>query len=141
MGWHDNGEPEYLSHYSKGKLHGLATRWDSSGRVVEQAQYAMGETDGKYRDYYSNGGPKRLEQHWDHGKLVSATVWKRTGEKCNETTIVDGSGVLVLPMFTSLGEMEHEKLATVHYRDGVKHGPEIVTTLPHPSSPINQSGE
>ena len=40
MGWHDNGAPEYLSHYSKGKLHGLASRWDSSGRLCEQAQYA-----------------------------------------------------------------------------------------------------
>ena len=125
MGWHDNGAPEYLSHYSKGKLHGLASQWDSSGRLREQAQYALGEKNGKYTDYYSNDGSKRLEQHWDQGKLVSATVWKRDGEKCNETKVVAGTGVLVLPMFTRMGETEHAKMITVHYLDGVKHGREI----------------
>ena len=72
------------------------------------------------------------------GKLVSATVWKRDGEKCNETKVVAGTGVLVLPMFTRMGETEHEKMITVHYRDGVKHGPEIRY---YPATPVepNQS--
>jgi len=40
-------------------------------------------------------GQKESEQIWKDCKLMSSVVWKPNGEKCPETNVKDGDGVLV----------------------------------------------
>ena len=39
-------------------------------------------------------GQKRLEVTWKDGNLVTATVWKPNGEKCPDTNVVNGNGIM-----------------------------------------------
>ena len=53
-----------------GKFHGLWIRW------------------------YDNG-KKKSEMTWKDGKLVTAVAWKRNGEQCPHSNVVNGNGVYV----------------------------------------------
>ena len=50
--------------------------------------------DGPCRENYPNG-KKKSEMTWKDGKLFTAFAWKRNGEKCPHSNVVDGNGVYV----------------------------------------------
>ena len=64
-----NGQKEYEGTYKDGKLNGLWTKW------------------------YENG-QKKEETTFKDGNLVTATVWKPNGEKCPDTNVVNGNGIM-----------------------------------------------
>ena len=74
-GWiksmYDDGQVKGLLHAQDGIADGLATFW------------------------YKNG-QKRSEGKIKDGKVISCEVWKPNGEKCLNTTLKDGNGVLVI---------------------------------------------
>ena len=40
-------------------------------------------------------GQKRKELNYKDGKLMTIVVWKSNGEKCPDTNVVNGNGVVV----------------------------------------------
>ena len=49
--------------------------------------------DGLYTTWYENG-QKKDETTYKDGNLVTATVWKPNGEKCPDTNVVNGNGIV-----------------------------------------------
>ena len=74
-GWrlvkYENGENMGLGYCQHGKLDGQSVGWSSKGRKEE-------------------------ESIWKYGKIMTYVKFKPNGEKCPETNIVNGNGVLVL---------------------------------------------
>ena len=68
--WHNNGNKKNALFWSKGSMHGRSTHWYKKGT-------------------------KEREEHWENGKLMSAEVWKPNGEKCPDTNVKNGNGVMV----------------------------------------------
>lgn len=68
--WHGNGEKSYEGNFKEGTIEGIVTRW--------------------YTD-----GQKAWELDYKSGFLMSAKVWKTNGEKCPNTTLKNGNGILV----------------------------------------------
>ena len=121
-GWaklmYDNGQIKWLAQWKDGKRDGLATSWDENGQKEREGNwkediedglfswyedngekrlekiYKDGKVDGLATSWYENGQKKR-ESSWKDGKLMSAKVWKPSGEKCPVTNVEDGNGVMV----------------------------------------------
>jgi len=68
--YHDNGQMSRLTFLKDGKHDGLWTEW------------------------YENG-QKKSEHNYKDDELMSAKGWKLNGEKCPETNVKDGNGVVV----------------------------------------------
>ena len=66
----DDGRTMALGHCRDGKLEGLSIGWSSNGCKEE-------------------------ESTWKDGKIMTYVVFKPNGEKCPETNVVNGNGVLV----------------------------------------------
>ena len=66
----ENGQKKYEFHHKNGKLEGLWTEWHENGQ-------------------------KKGEGHYKDGKLETIVVWKSNGEKCPDTNVVNGNGVVV----------------------------------------------
>ena len=90
-GWlkvmYGNGQINVLGQLKDGKEHGLWTWW------------------------YENG-QKRSEHTYKDGKIVSATAWKPNGEKCPDTNLVDGNGIVC--SYHKNGQKNKERT----YKDG-----------------------
>ena len=81
--------------------------------IVPQVGSSPPRKDGPHVEYYKNG-KKACEEHYNYGKLVSASVWKPDGTPCPLTKIVDGSGILVF------WHENGQKKAEVHYKNGLQ---------------------
>ena len=68
--YHDNGQMSRLTFLKDGKHDGLWTEWYESGQ-------------------------KKSEHNYKDDELMSAKGWKLNGEKCPETNVKDGNGVVV----------------------------------------------
>ena len=66
---HENGQKERETTFRDGKRDGLSIWWHKNGQKEEEATYKA-------------------------GILMSATVWKLSGEKCPDTNLVDGTGIV-----------------------------------------------
>ena len=93
--WHENGQKHIEEIFKGGVLDGLRTVWHESGQKHIEANYKGGYRDGFRVRWYKNGH-KALEYDYKVGLLMSSEVWKPNGEKCLNTTLKDGNGVLVI---------------------------------------------
>jgi antitoxin component YwqK of YwqJK toxin-antitoxin module len=59
-----------------------------------QASYKDDKQVGTVLSWYPDG-QKGLEGSYKNGKVVSAVAWKPNGEKCPQSGIVDGNGVMI----------------------------------------------
>jgi antitoxin component YwqK of YwqJK toxin-antitoxin module len=55
---------------------------------------------------------KKWKVHWKDEKLISSTSWKPDGQKCPETNIINGNGLLVLY------KEDGTELSRSHYKNG-----------------------
>ena len=93
--WHENGRKHIEEIFKGGVLDGLRTVWYESGQKHFQENYKGGYRDGFRIRWYKNG-QKAFEYDYKVGLLMSSEVWKPNGEKCQNTTLKDGNGVLVI---------------------------------------------
>ena len=71
------------------------SKWmHDNGQIAELVQWKDGKPDGPWTSWYSNG-QKSLEETYKPGKLWTSVAWKRNGEKCPVTKVVNGNGVWV----------------------------------------------
>jgi antitoxin component YwqK of YwqJK toxin-antitoxin module len=92
--YHDNGQKKREGNYKDGKQEGLETAWWENGQKRWESTFKDGKEDGLETWWYSTG-QKDSEHTYKGGKLMTAVVWKPYGEKCPETNVVDGNGIVV----------------------------------------------
>ena len=93
--WHENGQKHIEEIFKGGVRDGLRTVWHESGQKHIEENYKGGYRDGLRTRWYKNGH-KAFEYDYKVGLLMSSEVWKPNGEKCLNTTLKDGNGVLVI---------------------------------------------
>ena len=55
-----------------------------------------GEKDGYWIEFYDRERTRKMSHaYYRDGKMVSCEVWKPNGEKCNETSVINGDGIMV----------------------------------------------
>jgi sulfatase modifying factor 1 len=86
-GKYKNGQKKFKRTFKDGKGHGLRTAWYETGQ-------------------------KHWESTYKDGNLVTATAWKPNGEKCPDTNIVDGNGIVC--SYHKNGQKNKERT----YKDG-----------------------
>jgi len=99
-------------------------RWQN-GQIMSEVNIKDGKNDGLTTRWYENG-QKELELNWKDGKLMSAVVWKPSGEKCPETNLKKGSGDWI-----SYND-DGRKLDRYTYKNGKPDGDNRVLTTPNP---------
>ena len=72
----------------------LKTWWHKNGQKSEEQNFNKGIWQGPFKGWYSNGQIKKV-LNYKSGFLMSVEVWKPNGEKCPNTTLKNGNGVLV----------------------------------------------
>jgi antitoxin component YwqK of YwqJK toxin-antitoxin module len=112
-GWSENGQKSSEITYKDGTKDGLLTKWYGNGQKMAELNYKDGKEDGLTTLWYENG-KKKAEGTYKDDKLMTAVAWKPNGEKCPETNLVDGNGILV-----GYGEDGTEDWR-VTYKDGEK---------------------
>ncbi|HCC20744.1 MAG TPA: hypothetical protein DEP88_05795 [Verrucomicrobiales bacterium] len=128
--FYNNGTVGDVAHYQDGQRHGLLMDWVMHS-LVEHSHWTMGKKDGKRVTFHWHTKLKRTEEHWENGKLINMRVWKRNGEQCNETKLVDGTGKVVRYESTRVyhkdGTISYKstKDMETHYQNGLQHGAEI----------------
>ncbi len=129
--YYDYGNADTIEHYQDGQRHGLLMKWTGS-LMSEQSHWTMGKQDGKRVTFHWHTKLKRTEEHWENGKLINIRLWKRNGEQCNETKLVDGTGKVVRYDNTAvyhkdgtISNYKSTKDMESHYLNGLQHGSEI----------------
>ena len=72
----------------------LKTEYYDNGQKKWEGMFMDGVQDGLMTSWYESG-QKRGEVNFFSGKVMSAKVWKPTGEKCPVSNVKDGNGVLL----------------------------------------------
>ena len=72
----------------------LRTEYYDNGQKKWEGMFRDGVQDGLMTSWYESG-QKRGELNFFSGKVMSAKVWKPTGEKCPVSNVKDGNGVLL----------------------------------------------
>jgi antitoxin component YwqK of YwqJK toxin-antitoxin module len=101
-----------LVQYKEGKKHGPMARWYKNGKKQVRTTYKDGKKHGSSIEWYDNGR-KKFENTYKDGKLWTAVVWKRNGEQCPATNLVNGNGDWVY--YNPDGTEERREI----YREGV----------------------
>jgi antitoxin component YwqK of YwqJK toxin-antitoxin module len=109
--WHKNGVLEFEFNHTDGKFNGLCRRWNENGVKIEEFYTKDDKHDGSFTEWYPSGS-KKGESVWEDGKLISYSVWKPNGEKCNRTKIRNGDGVVV--RYSEEGHV----VAKTHFKNG-----------------------
>lgn len=120
IAWHENGQKESETDYSKYSPHRLVTDWDENGRIVSKDYYKKtrggddewveSKTEGWHEngqkayegnaDEYTDGTAKQWHQNgqlfkketWNNGKLLEIEIYDQQGKPCRFTTYKSGSG-------------------------------------------------
>ena len=90
----EKGEELYYAPNQQTPYTGWAKYTHDNGRIRSLVQCIDGQFHGLWTRWYDNG-QKKSEMTWKGGKLVTAFAWKRNGDKCPHTNVVDGNGVYV----------------------------------------------
>jgi antitoxin component YwqK of YwqJK toxin-antitoxin module len=101
-------------HYFKGVSYtGIAVVKRANGQKESEITYKDGQKESEitYKD-----GQKESEITYKDGNPVTAIVWKSNGEKCPDTNLVNGNGIVC--KYWDNGKKESE----ITYKDGRKHG-------------------
>jgi antitoxin component YwqK of YwqJK toxin-antitoxin module len=107
-----NGRKIEEGHYKDNEREGLWTTWNQEGQKGEARHYLKGVLDGPVAKWHKNG-QKASEGHYKNGKLWTLVGWNPDGKK-NETNLVDGNGIVIVPDW-----QEHRKYL---YKDGKEVG-------------------
>ena len=94
--WYENGHKKGEAKFKDGKADGLRTFWYENGQKDSEVNLKDGKQDGLETHWYENGQYLKEQRNWKDGKLMSIVAWKPDGEKCPETNVKDGNGVLVV---------------------------------------------
>ncbi len=95
--FHLNGVPALFTSRARYKRHGLEKAWYDNGRV-------------------------KYEEHYNHEELLDGIYFDQTGTKLGE--VKKGTGIKII--FGRPHEMEGHMLGSAEYKDGKKHGVEMV---------------
>ena len=95
-----------------GKEVGLWIYWHRNGAKQSEKNYKEGKKDGVTTWWYDDT-QKESEFKYEEDRLMSAKVWKRDGQQCPLTNIVDGNGFYC-------EYLESGKNLTHYVRDGKK---------------------
>ena len=106
-----NGQKEFEITFKDGKAHGLKTTWYNNGQKISEITFKDGKAHGLWTQWYENG-QKQWEGTSKDGKWWSAPVWKPNGEKCPDTNVVNGNGIMC--WYHDNGQKEFEET----YKDG-----------------------
>jgi len=119
-GWakemYDNGQVSRLVQFKRGKQDGLRIDWWGNGQKMTQGRFIEGKRHGLQTSWYLEKGQKQSENLYHNGQLISATVWKPSGEKCPHSNVLDGFGILVT--YHPNGQKQEQG----RYEDGDKEG-------------------
>ncbi|MEE3055454.1 MAG: toxin-antitoxin system YwqK family antitoxin, partial [Planctomycetota bacterium] len=110
-----NGQKKFEETYKDGKNHGLRTEWYENGQKKEEFTYKDGKRDGPTTGWYENGQKGAEATHKD-GNPVTAIVWKPNGEKCPNTNLMNGNGIVCI--YHENGQKRGEGT----FNDGKPHG-------------------
>lgn len=145
--WPD-GERKRLEEYRAGVLHGRTAEWDSSGRLLNEAQYANGELHGPVRRWqswhdepwvehelnynqgqlhgdqtrWSERGVVEVRNHYEHGLLHgNQQAWQSGGSALYDLNFVHG---VPEGQQRFWGDNDLHPDVDMHFVDGVPHGPQ-----------------
>ena len=90
---------------------GRAERFYRNGQKQEEGNFNDDYPNGVATFWYENGQKKGAMNHKD-GILMSAEAWKPNGEKCPNTKIKEGNGIMV--WYKEDGTEDYESI----YKDG-----------------------
>ena len=143
--WYENGQKKWEGNYKDGYFYGLYTTWYENGQKKEEGTCKVSNSsrfisnspgflffrgspstyteglryqanwDGLYAVWYENGQKKEESTH-KGGKILSLARWGENGEKCPETNLNDGNGIVV--NYHENGQKDYE----YNYKDGKKDG-------------------
>jgi antitoxin component YwqK of YwqJK toxin-antitoxin module len=100
--WYENGQKMLETNLVAEKRYGLETWWYESGQKWREANYKDDKRNGPGTWWYENG-QKGGGQNRKDDKMISAESWKPNGEKCPETNVKDGNGLLVVYCYDGPG--------------------------------------
>ena len=113
--WYANGQKLSEIKYKSGKHHGPLVAWNDIGQMRRKGTHVDGQMDGLWRNWYKTG-QKENEATYADGLMKTVIVWTPKGERCSETNVEQGSGVMVkynedgwawLRIFYRDGKMTH----------------------------------
>ena len=136
--WYENGQMKEEGNYKDGYFDGLYTTWYENGQKKEEGTCKVSNSsgfffssgspstyteglryqanwDGLYAVWYENGQKKEESNH-KGGEILSLARWGENGEKCPETDLNDGNGIVV--NYHENGQKEYE----YNYKDGQLDG-------------------
>ena len=103
--WHVSGQKESERTYKDHKEHGPGTAWYENGQKKEEWNFKDRKKHGPYTKWYENG-QKKEETTYKDSKLVTSIIWKPNGEKCPDTNVVNGTGIVF--WYHENGQKMHE---------------------------------
>ena len=92
--WYETGEKLSEINYKGGKHHGPLMAWNELGQLRRKGTHVNGQMDGIWRNWYETG-QKENEATYIDGLMGTAVVWTPEGERCSETNVEDGNGIMV----------------------------------------------
>ena len=78
-------------HGSKHLRHGLCRRWDESGQLTSEENYADGLNHGT-RKVFDDDGKLKMVSNFKNGRLMQRVVYLPDGEKSPKGGVIDGNG-------------------------------------------------
>ena len=82
-----------FAYFEGQRFTGVAVKKYPNGQKMNEGTHKDGKWHGLWTEWYENG-QKKWEETWKDGNLVTATVWKPNGEKCPDTNVVNGNGIM-----------------------------------------------
>ncbi len=82
-----------FAYFEGQRFTGVAVKKYPNGQKMNEGTHKDGKWHGLWTEWHENG-QKKWEETWKDGNLVTATVWKPNGEKCPDTNVVNGNGIM-----------------------------------------------
>ena len=92
--WYETGQKLSEINYKDGKHHGPLVTWNEFGQLRRKGTHVDGQMDGVWRNWYK-AGQKENEATYIVGLMETAIVWTPEGERCPETNVENGNGIMV----------------------------------------------
>ncbi|MBQ63498.1 MAG: hypothetical protein CL957_00525 [Euryarchaeota archaeon] len=92
--WYETGGKLSEIAYKGGTHHGPLIAWNELGQLRRKGTHVDGQMDGIWRNWYKTG-QKENEATYIDGLMGTAIVWTPEGERCSETNVEDGNGLMV----------------------------------------------
>lgn len=121
VSYHENNRIDTIWFYNgNNKLHGYKKKYYKNGNLHSIAYYENGELNGDISEYHENGIMKRYKEfssknyishistYYDNGAIMKSYTLDKYGKKDKKSQLYDKFG---------------NKIYTIVYRDGKKHGP------------------